>query len=55
MQKSRILRAITGDQWTVPIGQLIQAENITQKFIHLFDKDWSMKVSDIVRYSSKTQ
>ena len=39
-KKSRILRAVTGDQWTVPIGQFIQAEKITQKFIHLFDKYW---------------
>ena len=38
MQKSRILCAVTGDQWTVPIGQFIQAEKITQKFIHLFAK-----------------
>ena len=54
-QKSRILRAVTGDQWTVPIGQFSQAEKITEKFIHLFAKYWSMQLSDILRYSSKTQ
>ena len=55
MQKSRILRAVMGDQWTVPIGQFSQAEKITQKFIHLFAKYWSMKLSDILQYSSETQ
>ena len=44
MQKSRILRAVTGDQWTVPIGQFIQAEKITQKFIHSFGKYWSDEI-----------
>ena len=53
MAKSRILRAVTGDQWTVLIGQFSQAEKITQKFIHLFAKYWSMKLSDILRYSPK--
>ena len=52
-QKSRILRAVMGDQWAVPIVQFIPAEKITQKFIHSFDKYWNMKLSAILWYNSK--